>query len=103
MSGKMIVGQDFTQSIDVCNGQYQNCTVIPMLLSLYFEVVVDDWRSECSTAGVEFRYKLGYKLVGETTIKFHLLYYLMLSLNHSLLIILPCMLGSCKHGIRNID
>ena len=103
MSGKMIVGQDLTQSYDVCNGQYENCTVIPMLLSLYFEAVVDDWRSKCSTAGVVFRYSINLVASWLERGPKSSSYYLMLSLNHSLLMILPCMLGSCKQGIRNID
>ena len=45
----------------------------PMLFSLYFVAVVDDWRSKCSVAWVEFRYKYGHKLVGDRTIKSRLL------------------------------
>ena len=34
--------------------------MVPVLFSLYIGVVVDDWRSKCSTTGVELRYKLGH-------------------------------------------
>ena len=59
MPVKVIIGQEFTESFDVSNGWSQCCTMTPVLFSLYFGAVVDDWRSKCSTAGVEFRYKLG--------------------------------------------
>ena len=45
----------------------------PVLFSLHFGVVVDHWRSKCSTAGVEFRHKLGNKLVGAKTEESHIL------------------------------
>ena len=54
MSAKVIVWQEFTECIGVCNGLCRGCTVAPVLLSLYFAVVVDDWRKKCSVAGVEF-------------------------------------------------
>ena len=73
MSVKVIVGQEFIESFDVCNGLHQGCTMAPVLFSLYFGVVVDDWKRKCSTAGVTFRYKLGHKLVGDRTRKFQLL------------------------------
>ena len=73
MSVKVIVGQEFTESFDVCNGLRQGCTMAPVLFSLYFGAVVDDWRRKCSTVGVEFRYKLGRKLVGDRTRKSQLL------------------------------
>ena len=40
-----------------------------MLFSLNFGVVVYNWKSKCSSAGVEFRYKPGHKLVGDVTAK----------------------------------
>jgi len=73
MSAKVIVGQEFTERIGVCNGLRQGCTMAPVLFSLYFAAVVDDWGSKCSVAGVEFRYKYGCKLVGDRTIKSRLL------------------------------
>ena len=57
------------QSLFNCNGLCQGCSVAPVLFSLYFSVVVYDWRSKCSSAGVEFRYKPGHKLVGDVTAK----------------------------------
>ena len=45
----------------------------PVLFSLYFGAVVNDWRSKCLASGVEFRYKLGRKLVGDRTAKSRLL------------------------------
>ena len=73
---------------------HQGCTMAPVLFSLYFGAVVDDWKRKCSTAGVEFRYELGHKLVGDRTRKSQLLHvasYLMLSLNHSFLMMLSCL------------
>ena len=72
MPVKLIVGQEFTKSFDVFIGWSQGCTMAPVLFSLYFGAVVDDWRSMCSTAR-EFRYKLGYNLVGDRTRKSQLL------------------------------
>jgi len=41
----------------VCVIDYVKALQWPSLLfSLYFGAVVDDWRSKCLTAGVEFRY-----------------------------------------------
>jgi len=45
MSTMVIVGQTFTEPIGVCNGLCQGCTMAPVLFSLYFGAVVDDWRS----------------------------------------------------------
>ena len=73
MSVKLIVGQDFTESFDVCNGLHQGCTMAPVPFSLYVGVVVDDWRSKFSTAGVKFRYKLDCKLIGDRNRKSQLL------------------------------
>ena len=42
MSVKVIVGQEFTESLDVCNGLRQGCTMAHVLFSLYFGAVVDD-------------------------------------------------------------
>ena len=54
MSAKVVVGQEFTEYIGMCNGLCQGCTIAPALFSLYFAAVLDDWRSKCSVAG---RYK----------------------------------------------
>ena len=40
MSDKVVVGQEFTESIGVCNGLRQGCTMAPALFSLYFGEVV---------------------------------------------------------------
>ena len=45
----------------------------PCAIQPVFGAVVDDWGSKCSTAGVEFRYKLGCNLVGYRTRKSQLL------------------------------
>ena len=73
MSAKVVIGQEFTESIDVCNGLCQGCTMAPVLFSLYFSAVIDDWRGKCSTSGVEFRYKHGRKLIGDKTAESRLL------------------------------
>ena len=57
------------QSLFNRNGLCQDCSVVPVLFSLYFGVVVYDWKSKCSSAGVEFRYKPGHKQVGDVTAK----------------------------------
>ena len=62
MSAKVIVEKEFTECIGVCNGLHQGCTMAPVLFSLYFAAVVDDWRSKCSVVG---RYKYGRKLIGD--------------------------------------
>ena len=46
MSTNVIVGQEFTESIGICNGLYQDNTMIPVLFSLYFGAIVDEWRSK---------------------------------------------------------
>ena len=44
---KVIVGQEFTESIGVCNGLRQGNTMTPVPFSLYFGAIVDEWRSKC--------------------------------------------------------
>ena len=68
MSAKVIVGR---QSIEpwTVPGLHDGT----VLFSIYFGVVVDDWRSKCSTGEVEFKYKHDQKLVGDSTAKSHLL------------------------------
>ena len=46
MSTNVIVGQEFTESIGICNGLYQDNTMTPVLFSLYFGAIVDEWRSK---------------------------------------------------------
>ena len=41
MSVKVIVGQECTEQINVCNGLCQGCTMAPVLLSLYFGAVME--------------------------------------------------------------
>ena len=45
----------------------------PVLFSLYFGAVVDDWRGKWSTSGVEFRHKHGCKIISDRIAKFRLL------------------------------
>ena len=73
MSTKVIVGQEFTESIGVYNRLHQGCTMAPVLFSLYFGAVVHDGRSKCLIAGVKFKYKLSRKLVEDSTAKSQLL------------------------------
>lgn len=56
LSERVMVGQEFTKSISVhvCNGLCLGCTMAPVLFSLYFGAVVDDWRSRCSVAAVRW-------------------------------------------------
>ena len=73
ISAKVIVGQEFTKSIGVCNGLHHGCTMAPVLFSLHYRAVVDDWRSKCSTAGVEFRYKLDLKQDRKSQLLFYVI------------------------------
>ena len=52
---------------------YVGCTMAPVLFSLHFGAVVDDWRIKCSAGGVVFRYRHGHKLIGDRTAKSWLL------------------------------
>ena len=69
----VVIGQEFTESIDMCSGLRRGCTIAAFLFNLYFGAVVDDWRGKCSTSGVEFRYNHGCKLIGDKAAKSWLL------------------------------
>ena len=65
----MRVDGSVTGSILVKNGLRQGCTLAPTLFSLYFSAVMADWRSSSSVPGVQVRYRVGRKLVGDRTRK----------------------------------
>eukprot|EP00117_Sycon_ciliatum_P029867 scpid93202/ scgid23680/ len=44
-------------------------TLAPALFNLYFSAVVATWRTASSVPGVDFRYRVGRKLVGDRTAK----------------------------------
>ena len=48
-----------SDSFEVRNGVRQGCTIAPVLFSVYFCAVFDDWRRQCPQAGVSFRYSHG--------------------------------------------
>ena len=58
-----------TESFSVCNGLRQGCTLAPTLFNLYFSAVVATWRTASSVPGVDIRYRVGRKLVGDRTAK----------------------------------
>ena len=45
MSAKAIVGQEFTESIGMCNRLHQGCTCTMARVLFSFGAVVDDWRN----------------------------------------------------------
>ena len=69
MVAKVRVNGELSEDILVKNGLRQGCTLAPMLFILYFSVVMSQWRSQCPEAGVNVRFKIGRKLVGDRTAK----------------------------------
>ena len=69
MVARVRVKGELTDDIFVTNLLRQGCTLAPTLFTLYFSVVVDAWRSQCPEAGVNIRYKIGHRLVGDRTAK----------------------------------
>jgi len=72
MRASVRVKGHISDSFGVRNGVRQGCTIAPVLFNLYFCAVFEDWRQQCSLAGVSFRYSHGRKLVGDRTAKSHL-------------------------------
>ena len=91
LSARVIVGQEFTASIGVCNRLCQGYTMASVLFNLFFIAVVDDRKRKCSTSKVEFRYKVNVVITWQETGPQSLRYYLMLPLNHSFLMTVPCL------------
>ena len=72
MVAKVRVNGELSEDILVKNGLRQGCTLAPMLFILYFSVVMSQWRSQCPEAGVNVRFKISRKLIGDRTAKSHL-------------------------------
>ena len=72
MEARVRVGDGFTDPIMVRNGLRQGCTLAPTLFNLYFCAVVAYWRSRSSVPGVQVRFRIGRRLVGDRTAKSHL-------------------------------
>lgn len=47
MKAEITVDGSVTPEIDVQNGLHQGCTIAPTLLNLYFNLVVESWRTHC--------------------------------------------------------
>ena len=73
MKASVRVKGNFSDSFEVRNSVRQGCTIAPVLFNLYFCAVFEDWRQQCSVAGVSFRYLHGRKLVGDRSAKSRLL------------------------------
>ena len=69
MKATIKIGSTQSESFSVCNGLRQGCTLAPTLFNLYFNAVMNSWRSHNPQAGVKVKYKLGRKLVGDRTTK----------------------------------
>ena len=69
MTAVVRVGDSVTDDIEVTNDLRQGCTLAPTLFNLYFSAMVACWRHRCPQAGVEVRYKIRGRLVGDRTAK----------------------------------
>ena len=69
MRASVHVRGTLSDSFEVRNGVRQECTIAPVLLNLYFCAVFEDWRQQCSLAGVCFQYSHGRRSVGDRTAK----------------------------------
>ena len=66
MSAKVRVGSSHTDEIPVNNGLRQGCSIAPVLFNLFFELVLEKWRSEMAenhpNCDVSFRFNINGKL-----------------------------------------
>ena len=66
MKAEVTVDGSTTPAIDVNSSLRQGCTIAPSLFSLYFNLVMEDWRKRClQLFGVEVLYRCSGKLVGK--------------------------------------
>ena len=63
----MRVGGSVTDPILVRNGLRQGYTLAPALFNLYFSSVAASCCSNSSVPGVEYRFRIGCKLLGDCT------------------------------------
>jgi hypothetical protein len=60
-------GKLHTDRIEVKNGLRQGYTLAPTLFNIYYSAVVANWRKRCPSTGMNVKFKLGRKLVGDRT------------------------------------
>ena len=67
VQAEVTVDGQVAPKFEVCNGLRQGCVIAPTLFNLYFTLVMEQWRVECSEFGVDVLYKCERKLVGKRT------------------------------------
>ena len=53
------IGTSTTDKISVHNGLRQGCTLAPTLFNIYYSTMINHWRNQCGSAGVDVRFKIG--------------------------------------------
>ena len=64
-----INGELLEKEINVTNGLRQGCTMAPILFNLFFNLVVETWRSQVTGEGVTILYNTNGHLVGSRSTK----------------------------------
>ena len=63
------IGTSTTDKISIHNGLRQGCTLAPTLFNIYYSTMINHWRNQCGSAGMDVRFNIGRKLVGDRTAK----------------------------------